>query len=88
MNFRQLHQGPDLLKIANVWDAGSAALVQSLGVGLAAGGKRVGFWTLVEGSATLVWSRIRVGEETIFRQFPVSGRVLAGLELFFAIESR
>jgi 2-methylisocitrate lyase-like PEP mutase family enzyme len=32
MNFRQLHQGPDLLKIANVWDAGSAVLVQSLGV--------------------------------------------------------
>jgi 2-methylisocitrate lyase-like PEP mutase family enzyme len=32
MNFRQLHQGPDLLKIANCWDAGSAVLVQSLGV--------------------------------------------------------
>jgi 2-methylisocitrate lyase-like PEP mutase family enzyme len=32
MNFRQLHHGPDLLKIANVWDAGSAVLVQSLGV--------------------------------------------------------
>ena len=31
MNFRQLHQGPGLLKIANVWDAGSAVLVQSLG---------------------------------------------------------
>lgn len=31
MNFRQLHQGPALLKIANVWDAGSAVLVQSLG---------------------------------------------------------
>jgi hypothetical protein len=63
-------------------------LVQSLGVGLAAGGTRVGFWTLVEGSATLVWSRITVGEETIFRQFPVSARMLAGIELFFAIESR
>lgn len=32
MNFRQLHQGPQLLKIANVWDAGSAVLVQALGV--------------------------------------------------------
>ncbi|RZJ12365.1 MAG: isocitrate lyase/phosphoenolpyruvate mutase family protein [Rubrivivax sp.] len=32
MNFRQLHEGPALLKIANVWDAGSAVLVQSLGV--------------------------------------------------------
>jgi 2-methylisocitrate lyase-like PEP mutase family enzyme len=32
MNFRQLHQGPDLLKIANVWDAGSAVVVQALGV--------------------------------------------------------
>ncbi|MEO6278559.1 isocitrate lyase/phosphoenolpyruvate mutase family protein [Roseateles sp.] len=32
MNFRELHQGPVLLKIANVWDAGSAVLVQSLGV--------------------------------------------------------
>lgn len=32
MNFRQLHQGPGLLKIANVWDAGSAVLVQALGV--------------------------------------------------------
>lgn len=32
MNFRQLHQGPALLKIANVWDAGSAVLVQALGV--------------------------------------------------------
>lgn len=32
MNFRQLHQGPELLKIANVWDAGSAVLVQGLGV--------------------------------------------------------
>ena len=63
-------------------------LVQSLGVGLAVGGRRVGFWTLVEGSATLVWSRIRVGEETLFRQFPVSGRWLAGVEIVFAIESR
>ncbi|MBV8036231.1 isocitrate lyase/phosphoenolpyruvate mutase family protein [Roseateles sp.] len=32
MNFRQLHQGPALLKVANVWDAGSAVLVQALGV--------------------------------------------------------
>ncbi len=32
MNFRQLHQGPGLLKIANVWDAGSAVLVQAQGV--------------------------------------------------------
>ncbi len=32
MNFRQLHQGPQLPKIANVWDAGSAVLVQGLGV--------------------------------------------------------
>ena len=32
MNFRQLHQGSELLKIANVWDAGSAVLVQALGV--------------------------------------------------------
>jgi 2-methylisocitrate lyase-like PEP mutase family enzyme len=32
MNFRELHQGPELLKIANVWDGGSAVLVQSLGV--------------------------------------------------------
>ncbi|RTL40508.1 MAG: isocitrate lyase/phosphoenolpyruvate mutase family protein [Burkholderiales bacterium] len=32
MNFRQLHQGPGLLQIANVWDAGSAVLVQGLGV--------------------------------------------------------
>jgi len=63
-------------------------LAPSLGVGLAAGGTRVGFWALAEGSATAVWSRIRVGEETIFRQFPVSARVLAGLELVFAIESR
>lgn len=31
MNFRQLHAGPDLLQIANVWDAGSAVLVQGLG---------------------------------------------------------
>lgn len=31
MNFRQLHRGPQLLKIANVWDAGSAVLVQALG---------------------------------------------------------
>lgn len=32
MNFRQLHQGPALLKVANVWDAGSAVLVQALDV--------------------------------------------------------
>lgn len=32
MNFRQLHAGPALLQIANVWDAGSAVLVQALGV--------------------------------------------------------
>ncbi len=63
-------------------------LVQSVGVGLAAGGPRVAFWTLVEGSATLVWSRILVGEATLFRPFPVSARWLAGLELRFAIESR
>lgn len=63
-------------------------LVQSLGVGLAAGGTRVGFWTLLEGSATLVWSRVLVGEETVFRPFPVSARWLAGVEIAFAIESR
>lgn len=63
-------------------------LVQSLGVGLAAGGTRVGFWTLLEGSATLVWSRTLVGEETLFRPSPVTARWLAGLEIFFAIESR
>jgi hypothetical protein len=63
-------------------------LVQSLGVGLAAGGPRVGVWTLLEGSATLVWSRILVGEQTLFRPFPVSARWLAGVELRFAIESR
>lgn len=32
MNFRQLHAGPGLLQIANVWDAGSAVLVQAMGV--------------------------------------------------------
>ena len=32
MNFRQLHEGPELLMMANVWDAGSAVLVQALGV--------------------------------------------------------
>lgn len=63
-------------------------LAPSLGVGLAAGGSRVGVWTLVEGSATVVWSRILVGEETIFRPFPVSARWLAGLEIAFAIQSR
>ena len=31
MNFRQLHQGPEVLRIANVWDAGSAVLMQTLG---------------------------------------------------------
>jgi 2-methylisocitrate lyase-like PEP mutase family enzyme len=29
--FRLLHQGPDLLLLANAWDAGSARLVESLG---------------------------------------------------------
>jgi 2-methylisocitrate lyase-like PEP mutase family enzyme len=30
--FRSLHEGPDLLVIANCWDAGSARLIESLGV--------------------------------------------------------
>lgn len=63
-------------------------LAASLGVGLVAGGTRVAFWTLVEGSAVLMWPRILVGEETFFRPFPVAVRGLAGLELRFAIESR
>lgn len=63
-------------------------LAPSLGVGLAAGGPRVGLWTLVEGSATLVWSRVLVGQETVFRPFPVAARWLAGIEIAFAIESR
>lgn len=63
-------------------------LASSLGVGLAVGAPRVAFWTLVEGSATLVWSRILVGETTLFRPFPVSARGLVGLEIRFAIESR
>src|SRR5687767_3883790 len=29
--FRRLHQGPDVLRLANCWDAGSARLVESLG---------------------------------------------------------
>jgi 2-methylisocitrate lyase-like PEP mutase family enzyme len=29
--FRRLHRGPDLLLLANAWDAGSARLVESLG---------------------------------------------------------
>lgn len=30
--FRSLHDGPDLLSIANCWDAGSARVIESLGV--------------------------------------------------------
>ena len=29
--FRRLHQGPDILLLANAWDAGSARLIESLG---------------------------------------------------------
>ncbi len=29
--FRRLHQGPELLRLANAWDAGSARLIESLG---------------------------------------------------------
>lgn len=29
--FRQLHQGPEVLRLANAWDAGSARLIESLG---------------------------------------------------------
>src|SRR5262245_66671722 len=29
--FRRLHQGPELLLLANCWDAGSARLIESLG---------------------------------------------------------
>src|SRR5919112_360170 len=29
--FRQLHQGPDILRLPNAWDAGSARLIESLG---------------------------------------------------------
>lgn len=63
-------------------------LAPSLGVGLSAGGARVAFWTLVEGSARLVWSRILADGQTLFRQPPVSGRWLAGVELRFAVGSR
>ena len=29
--FRRLHEGPEILLLANCWDAGSARLVESLG---------------------------------------------------------
>ena len=29
--FRQLHEGPDILRLPNAWDAGSARLIESLG---------------------------------------------------------
>jgi 2-methylisocitrate lyase-like PEP mutase family enzyme len=34
--FRALHQGPDVLVLANAWDAGSARLIESLGARAAA----------------------------------------------------
>jgi 2-methylisocitrate lyase-like PEP mutase family enzyme len=43
--FRQLHVGPDILLLANAWDAGSARLIESLGA-----------TALATSSAAVAWS--------------------------------
>lgn len=45
-NFRNLHQGPGILLLANAWDAGSARLIESLGAK-----------AIATTSAGLAWSR-------------------------------
>ena len=44
--FRELHGGPDLLRLPNAWDAGSARLIESLGAK-----------AIATTSAGLAWSR-------------------------------
>lgn len=45
-NFRELHQGPEILLLANAWDAGSARMIESLGAR-----------AIATTSAGLAWSR-------------------------------
>lgn len=45
-SFRQMHQGPDILLLANTWDAGSARLIEDLGAR-----------AIATTSAGLSWSR-------------------------------
>ncbi|HWB75351.1 MAG TPA: hypothetical protein VG755_10350 [Nannocystaceae bacterium] len=63
-------------------------IAPTAGAGVAVGGARVGFWTLVEASAGVVRPQIHVGDASLFRTSVVSGRWLAGLEIFFAIQTR
>ncbi len=55
------------------------------GAGMAVRRRRVGFWTMAELAATAMGSRILVGDAVAWRTIPVSVRLLAGLEIFFAL---
>ena len=65
--FRNLHQGPEILLLANAWDAGSARLVESLGAK-----------AIATTSAGLAWSRgYPDGDALPFEQVVAATREIA-----------
>lgn len=54
--------------------------------GLAVGGRRLRFWSTTEVAIAAVRSRIVIADELAFQSVPVSLRLLAGLEIVFAIK--
>lgn len=68
-------------RIRGRWLAPTAA------AGVAVGRGRVFFWSLLEAAPVVLGSRFSVGGDVVFEPEPVAARLLAGLELRFAIES-
>lgn len=56
--------------------------------GVAVGGERLGFWSAAELVGAVVRTRVLVDQDLSFGALPVSLRLLAGLEIFFSIDSK
>lgn len=62
-------------------------LAPTAAAGVVVGHGRVYFWSLLEAAPLILGSRFSVGDQVVFAPEPVAARLLAGLELRFAIES-
>ncbi|HEX3828157.1 MAG TPA: isocitrate lyase/phosphoenolpyruvate mutase family protein [Sporichthyaceae bacterium] len=60
--FRALHDGPEVLRLANVWDAGSARLVESLGAAAVATTSGGLAWSLGYADAGAMPAEVALGE--------------------------
>ncbi len=59
----------------------------SAGAGVTAGGRRVAFWSLLEATGALSRTQVLIGEARVFRPWPVAVRLIAGVQIVFAIKS-